>query len=366
MTFLLAGGGTGGHVFPMIAVGDALVRTGRAERVVYVGTSRGLEAKVVPARGDELELLDILPLRGGGARGFMKGALRAAESLPAARRLVQKLRPSAVLSVGGYAAGPVSLAARTLGVPVALLEPNSVLGLANRLLSPLVSRAYIAFPETSRHLRKASVMDAGVPLRAAFAPSKYVPVEGRLRVLVLGGSLGAVALNDIVPRAIAAANVEGLEVVHQTGRDAEREAKVRALYDELGVGARAKVTPFIDDMASELGQADLVIGRSGASAVAELCAVGRASILIPFPYATDDHQLKNARSLQHAGAAVALPQAEAEVPRVAQEIRQIAADPERRTAMADEARKLGRPDAANTIANDLVALAEAFEKRRAG
>lgn len=364
MTFLLAGGGTGGHVFPLVAVGDALKRLSGDIRVVYVGTSKGLEAKVLPARGDELRLLDILPLRGGGARGFLRGSARAVGVLPEAKRLVDELAPSAVLSIGGYAAGPVALAARLLGIPVALLEPNSVMGLSNLLMAPLVDRAYIAFPETKKWLRSKAISQKGVPLRAAFTPSPYVARPGPVRVLVLGGSLGAVALNDVVPRAIAASGIADLEVLHQVGKDPSREASVRALYDELGVGPRAKVTAFIDDMASELGRADLVVGRSGASAVAELCAVGRASILIPFPYATDDHQMKNARSLEKTGAAVALAQSEADVARVAKELAALATDPARRTAMADAARKLGKPDAARSIAEDFLALAEAYEARR--
>lgn len=364
MTFLLAGGGTGGHVFPLVAVGDALKRLGRDVRVVYVGTAKGLEAKVLPARGDELRMLDILPLRGGGVGGFMRGSARAFGVLPAAQRLVRELRPSAVLSIGGYAAGPVALAARLLGIPVALLEPNSVMGLSNLLMAPLVDRAYIAFPETQKWFRARAIAQKGVPLRAAFAPSPYVAKPGPVRVLVLGGSLGAVALNDVVPRAIAASGVSDLEVLHQTGKDPAREASVRALYDELGLGARAKVTAFIEDMATELTRADLVVGRSGASAVAELCAVGRASILIPFPYATDDHQMKNARSLERVGATVAIAQADADVARVAHEIRTLAADVTRRVTMAEAARALGKPDAARSIAEDFLALADAYEARR--
>ena len=370
VTVLIAGGGTGGHVFPMIAVGDALRATGEDVAVVYVGTARGIEARVMGERGDELELMNVLPLRGAGLRGLFRGAVRAALSVPEARALVRRRRPDVVLSLGGYAAGPVALAARTLGVPLTLLEPNSVLGLTNRLLSPLASRAYTAFPEVERVFKPSVVLRAGVPLRRAFEPSPSVPQPDRVVVLVLGGSLGAAALNEVVPRALAAmrrhwrgpsaaAPLETrIEVLHQTGK--EREAAVRTLYAELGV--KAEVVPFIDDVAAVLAASDLVIARAGACSVAELCAVGRASILIPFPFAADDHQLRNARSLERAGGCVAIAQAEASVPRLAGEIARLIADPNRRQHMANAAAVLGRPDAATRVAQDLLELAKRSSK----
>jgi len=356
VTVLIAGGGTGGHVFPMIAVGDAVRALDASARVVYCGTSRGLEARVIPEHGGELEMLRVLPLRGGGVRAFLKGVTRAAGSIPEARALVRRLRPDVVLSVGGYAAGPVSLAARFSGVPVTMLEPNSVLGLANRLLTPFAARAYVAFPEAERFLRPSVVRRSGVPLRRAFSPAPYVAKGDPLTVLVLGGSLGAQALNALVPKAIAAAKRRGvsLSVVHQTGRD--REAEVHALYTELGVES-VSVVPFIDDVAAAIGAADVIIERAGASSLAELCAVGRASILIPYPFASDDHQHKNALSLARQGAAVALEQSYATPARVANELERLARDPERRVRMAHAAGALGKPEAASFVARDLLNLA---------
>lgn len=353
---LIAGGGTGGHVFPMIAVGEAVRALDASARVVYCGTSRGLEARVIPEQGGDLELLHVIPLRGGGVRAFVKGVSRAAGSLPEARAMVKRLRPDVVLSVGGYAAGPVSLAARFAGVPVTMLEPNSVLGLANRLLSPFAARAYVAFPEAERFLRPSVVRRSGVPLRRAFSPAPYAPKGDPITVLVLGGSQGSQALNAAVPKAIAAAmrrNV-ALSVVHQTGRD--REAEVRALYAELGVEG-ARVVPFIDDVAAAIGSADVILSRAGASSLAELCAVGRASILIPYPFAADDHQHKNALSLAKQGAAVALEQSYATPARIANELERLARDPERRVRMARAAGALGKPDAAHFVARDLLNLA---------
>jgi UDP-N-acetylglucosamine--N-acetylmuramyl-(pentapeptide) pyrophosphoryl-undecaprenol N-acetylglucosamine transferase len=356
VTLLIAGGGTGGHVFPMIAVGDAALALEPAARVVYVGTERGIEARVMRERGDDIRMLDVAPLRGAGFAGFVKGVGRAAASIPEARKLVAAVAPHVVLSLGGYAAGPVSLAARTLGVPITILEPNSVLGLANRLLTPIAMRSYVAFPETEKWLRPSTILRAGVPLRRAFTKADYTP-NARVRALVLGGSQGAKALNETVPEAIALALASGidLEVVHQTGRD--RDATVRALYDARGVTDRATVTPFIDDVAAALASADIVIARAGASSCAELCAVGRPGILIPFPFAADDHQRKNAESLERAGAAVALSQKEASAPTIAAEIVRLAKDPALRARMAAQAASLGKPFAARDIAADLLAIA---------
>jgi UDP-N-acetylglucosamine--N-acetylmuramyl-(pentapeptide) pyrophosphoryl-undecaprenol N-acetylglucosamine transferase len=339
-------------------VGDALRRAASDVEVVYVGTSRGLEARIVPERGDTLLRMNILPLRGGGASGFVRGAYRAAASIPEARRLIRLHRPSAVLSVGGYAAGPISLAARMLGVPLAILEPNSTLGFANRLLSPLAKRAYTAFPEVERFFRQSVVLRAGVPLRSAFVRAQVREHGTSMRVLVLGGSLGAAALNQTVPQGLASASKRvAIEVVHQTGRG--RDADVRALYAELGL-TTAQVVPFIDDVAGALADADVVIARAGASSCAELCAVGRPSILVPYPFAADDHQFKNARSLERAGAAIAIRQKEATGDRIAAEVAALAADPARRAHMADAAGGLGKRDAASVIATDLLALARAF------
>jgi UDP-N-acetylglucosamine--N-acetylmuramyl-(pentapeptide) pyrophosphoryl-undecaprenol N-acetylglucosamine transferase len=353
-TLLFAGGGTGGHVYPMIAVAEAVRRLAPAVRIVFVGTERGIEARAVPKGGYELELMRVLPLRGAGVLGFVRGVGRAVMALGDGRGLVRRLRPNAVLSVGGYAAGPVSLAAWTLGVPLALLEPNSVIGLANRLVAPLARRAYLAFPEAERHFRRERVLRAGVPLRPGFVPVAPEPAGDRVRVLVLGGSQGAKALNDAVPRAVA--TLGGLvEVVHQTGTAGE--AEVRALYAELGAGSAATVVPFIDDMPAALARADLVVGRSGAGALSEMCAVGRAGLLVPYPFAAGDHQRVNAEALVKAGAARTVPSRDATPERLAREIGELARDRALLARMAASARAIGRPAAAETIARDLLALA---------
>jgi UDP-N-acetylglucosamine--N-acetylmuramyl-(pentapeptide) pyrophosphoryl-undecaprenol N-acetylglucosamine transferase len=360
-TLLFAGGGTGGHVFPMVAVADAVHALAPSVELVFVGTARGLETKVVPGRGYRLELVSVVPIRGGGIVQAVRGAASAARSVCDARPLVRRIAPRAVFSIGGYAAGPVSLAARTLGIPVALMEPNSAIGLANRLVMPFVQRAYTAFSETDRHFRTGTVLRTGVPIRAGFHPSPYRR-HGDLRVLVLGGSQGAASLNDAVPRALASARTN-IRVVHQCG--AGRDAAVRALYDELGAGDRARIVPFIDDMPGELAHADLVIGRAGAGAVAEICAVGRPSVLVPYPFA-GNHQRHNAESLERAGAAVCIHSADATPERIAAEIERLTSDPGVLPAMAESARALGRPAAAAVIALDLLALAGVDDRGAGG
>lgn len=353
-TLVFAGGGTGGHVFPMIAVAEAVKALAPDVRLVFVGTERGLEARAVPERGYELELMRVLPLRGGGIGGFLRGVGRAALSLPEGRSLVRRLSPAAVLSVGGYAAGPVSLAAWSLGVPLALLEPNSVMGLANRWVAPLAARGYVAFPMAARHFRRGRAVRVGVPLRPGFEPSPYPAAGATLKVLVLGGSQGAKALNEAVPHAVAQLG-PAVEVVHQCG-PTHAEA-VRSLYAELGIGDAVRVVPFIDDMPRALAAAELVVGRAGAGALSEMCVVGRPGLLVPYPFAADDHQRVNAQALVEHGAARSVLNAEATPERLAREMADLMRDRPRLAAMAAAAREIGRPTAARDIAVDLLEVA---------
>lgn len=361
-TILIAGGGTGGHVFPGLAVAKAIRSiTHDAVRVVFAGSPRGLESRVIPEQGFELELLDVEPMKGGGAGRAIRGALVAAKATQKARALARRVHPLAVLSVGGYAAGPAALACVSQRVPLAILEPNSTLGLANRMLAPFAKRAYLAWSVTGRHFRSDKARLYGVPLRPGFAPEPYEPAVGApRRVLVLGGSQGAAALNEVLPqvwkRVATRRDMPSLAIVHQTGRD--RESAVRAAYDEAGLGQSVvTVVPFLDDVAAEMTRADLILARSGAVTVAEIAAIGRAAIFVPFPHAADDHQAKNALSLAEIGGAVCVRQEQADVTRLADEIESLLGDDARRVRMAAAARQHGRPHAADDIAKDLLDLA---------
>lgn len=352
-TVLMAGGGTGGHVFPLVAVAHALRRLCPGLRPVFVGTARGMETRFVPEQGFELELLSVLPIRGGGFTGATRGVARAMSLLPESRELIRRYKPRAVFSVGGYAAGPVSLAARTMGLPVALLEPNSVIGLANWLIAPFVQRAYTAFALVEKNFAPSIVLRAGVPLRSGFKPAPYHLPTGALRVLVLGGSQGAKSLNETLPAALTRVDVP-LHVVHQCG--AAHLDSVRALYEGKAADF-VEVTPFIDDMPQALREADLVIGRAGAGAVSEITAIGRPSLLIPYPHASGDHQRKNAEALQECGAAVCVPNFEATVERLSEQVTLLLKDRARLTDMAGAAAAFGRPQAADDIAQDFLDLA---------
>ncbi len=353
-TILIAGGGTGGHVFPGLAVADALRALADVE-VVFCGTARGIEARVIPARGYRLEIMAAEPIKGGGPARAVKGAAIAARETAKAVALVRRVKPRAVLSTGGYAAGPVSLASAALRVPLALLEPNSTIGFANKVLAPLAARAYVAWPEVGATFRAGRARTYGVPLRAGFTPQPYSPGASR-RLLVMGGSQGALALNERMPWAVktALAAIPSLEVLHQSGRD--RDGAVRDAYAHHGV-AGATVVPFLDDIAAELARADLVVARAGAVTVAEIAAIGRPAVFVPFPHAADDHQFKNARALADVGGAVCIRQEAADDARLAREIMHLFGDDTARTRMADASRAHGKPTASYDIARDLLELA---------
>jgi len=353
-TLFMAGGGTGGHVFPLVAVARALRDLLPEIECIFVGTDRGIEGRVVPEAGFRLELMATLPFRGGGLRGASMGMLSVAQSLPRSRALLRLHKPLAVFSVGGYAAVPIALAARLSGIPVALMEPNATPGLANRLVGPAAKRVYTAFEETGRYFPAGVQLRCGVALRSGFLPSPYdwTGQAQPLRVLVLGGSQGARSLNLNVAPALSQIK-RPLTIVHQVGKG--NLVALLQRYAELKRPC-ASVIEFINDMPRAIAAADLVISRAGASAIAEICAVGRPSILVPLP-ASGDHQLHNARAIERAGAAVCLTSAEATVEALVAKINELAQDPERLGRMAQSARAWGRPHAAERVAQDLLVLA---------
>jgi UDP-N-acetylglucosamine--N-acetylmuramyl-(pentapeptide) pyrophosphoryl-undecaprenol N-acetylglucosamine transferase len=356
-TVVIAGGGTGGHVFPAIAVAEAMRRLADVE-VVFCGTARGVESRVVPSRGWRLELLEAEPLKGGGRARAIRAGIVAARATLRAFGLVRRLKPRAVLSVGGYAAGPVTLAAALLGIPIAVLEPNSVVGLTNRLLAPFAARAYVAWHDTAPRFRTGTSRYYGVPLRAGFEPRPR-SIGGRRRVLVLGGSQGAAAFNERMPEAMARVQraIPEVSVVHQSGRD--RDPPVRADYARRQVD-RAVVVPFLEDVVSAIADADVIVARGGAGTIAEITAIGRAAIVVPFPHAADDHQGRNAEQLARVGAAVCVRQEAASAERLAYEIERLLSADAARVALADAARTLGRPNAARDVAVDLLTLAHVW------
>ena len=351
--FLIAAGGTGGHLFPGLAVADALRARDPEVRVVFVGTPRGLEGRLVPAAGYPLELLPILPLNAVGLRRTMRGLLALPRAFVGAFGLLRRLRPEAVLGVGGYAGGPIVLLAALLRVRTVILEPNARPGFTNRALLPFVSRAACAYEET-RLLFGGKGMLTGNPVREAFA--RTLPKEHRppLVLLAFGGSQGSRRLNralvDALPHLPGA---DRLRIVHQTG-EAER-AEVAAAY--AACGRETEVLAFLEDMPKRFAEADLVLSRSGATTCAELAAAGKASVLVPFARAADDHQRQNARALQAAGASHMIEEKDLSGPTLAQVLRELLDAPERLLAMEEAARGLARPHAAARVADLLDGVA---------
>jgi UDP-N-acetylglucosamine--N-acetylmuramyl-(pentapeptide) pyrophosphoryl-undecaprenol N-acetylglucosamine transferase len=363
----VVGGGTGGHVYPGVAVAQAWLLASSGARVVYIGSPTGFEAKAAPAAGLPFEPVSARRLK--NASGLER--LRTLLGLPAAvwrgAALLRRLRPDVVLGVGGYVSGPVMLAAALGRRPRAIAEQNARPGLTNRLLARLVPRVYAAFPEVAEVLPRSKVRLLGNPVRQAFLEAAAAdPLSGarppdRTRVLVLGGSQGARALNERMPPAFSAlrARYPGLEVWHQTGRG--KEEPVRAAYAHLGLPAR--VDAFVDDVPGALCWADLVVARAGATTVAELAVVGRPSLLVPFPHAADDHQAANAQSLVAAGAAVMAREETLDHTTLVARLATLLDEPAALAQMARRARDVARPDAARAIVADLLALVG--ERRRA-
>lgn len=356
MRVLIAGGGTGGHVIPALAIARELRDTHGAE-VRFVGTARGLETRLVPEAGFALELIQVGQLKNVS----LMTRLRTVADLPLGIMhcvgLLRRFRPDVVVGVGGYASGPAMMAAILLRVPTLAFEPNAVPGLANRLVGRWVSAAAVNFAETRSYLRNATV--TGIPVRKEFFAPEPREKEGTgKRLLVFGGSQGARALNEAMPTIAAPmlAAVPGLMVLHQTGPRGEMET--RAQYEAAGVSTeRCVVTAYIDDMPARFLEADLVLSRSGASTVAELAAAGKPAVLIPFPLAADDHQTKNAEAFVAAGAAQLLPERELTPQRLLTVLVDLLTDDARLRLMSSRARGLAHPEAAETIAQMVAGLA---------
>jgi UDP-N-acetylglucosamine--N-acetylmuramyl-(pentapeptide) pyrophosphoryl-undecaprenol N-acetylglucosamine transferase len=353
-TILIAAGGTGGHVFPGIAVADELVRREPSVRIVFVGATRGLESRLVPRAGYPLEILPILPLNTVGALALVKGLLALPWGLFRSGSLVLRLRPEAVLGVGGYAGGPVVLMAALLGVRTVILEPNAKPGLTNKLLTPFVRHAACAY-ESARAAFGSRGVITGNPVRGGFASIPRKEHRAPLTLLVFGGSQGSRVINEAMLRALPRLpGPDGLRIVHQTGEAGQGE--VSAKYGMAG--RAAEVVPFLDDMERRFAEADLVLCRSGATTCAELTAAGKASVLIPFARSADDHQRRNAEEMQQAGAALMIEERGLNGETLAAVLRELVDEPKRIEALEDASRRLGKPEAAARVA-DLLSLPEA-------
>jgi UDP-N-acetylglucosamine--N-acetylmuramyl-(pentapeptide) pyrophosphoryl-undecaprenol N-acetylglucosamine transferase len=353
---LIAGGGTGGHIIPALAVARELVARHGAE-ILFVGTPRGMESRLVPAAGFGLHLIEVGQLKNVSLMTRLRTMIDLPRSIFACRRLIREFKPDVVFGVGGYASGPAMAAAIWTKVPAMAFEPNAMPGLANRLVGKRVQAAAVNFPAAAKWFRNCEV--TGIPVRPEFfgltQPSGAAP-----HLLIFGGSQGARILNTHLPQVIPALfdAIPGLTVLHQSG--ARNLESTQAAYAATGADpARWQVQAFLDDMPARFAEANLVMARSGASSVAELAAAGKPSLLVPFAAAADEHQKRNAEAMVDAGAAVMLEEPALAIPgRLLETLTSLLGAKERLAVMAAAARTQAHPDAAERIADRLAALAK--------
>ncbi len=309
---MIAGGGTGGHLFPGIAIAEEVRQAHPDAQIRFVGTTRGIEARVLPQLGWDHDFIEVSGLKTVGVMGALRGMLRLPKALWQARRVVKAFAPDAVVGVGGYASGPVVLMAKLRGVKTAICEQNSIPGLTNKILGKLVQRVFLAFDVTRPFFKAKKIALVGTPIRVAMlkrllestaaAPTSTEATKP-LRIFICGGSLGAVKLNEIASEAVIfLSENRTVHVVHQTGKQGLAETEAR--YRNAGLGAeQVECREFIDDMAAQYAAADLIIARAGAATVAELAIAGKPAIFVPYPFAADNHQELNAKEIVDGGGA---------------------------------------------------------------
>lgn len=344
LNVLIMAGGTGGHVFPALACAREF--SARGYNVHWLGTPKGIENELVPAAGFPLHQIQISGLRGKGFTALLKAPFKLLQSLWQARAIIRQLQPVCVLGLGGYVTGPGGLAAKLAGIPLIIHEQNAIPGTSNRLLAPLANRVCEGFPNTFKKREKCHT--TGNPVRAELFQKtpRDKPVGRRLRLLVLGGSLGAEPLNQLLPEALSLIpEAQRPEVLHQAGKQHAGQTTER--YRTSAVDAR--VVPFIEDMARAYQWADMVVCRSGALTVSELAASGLPALLIPLPHAIDDHQTYNAQHLVQQGAARLLPQGILKASDLAQHITELSMNPDTLEHMAQAAQRMACPDATQNL-----------------
>ncbi|HSC33956.1 MAG TPA: undecaprenyldiphospho-muramoylpentapeptide beta-N-acetylglucosaminyltransferase [Thermodesulfobacteriota bacterium] len=353
MKVIIAGGGTGGHIFPAISVAEEILKRSGTNEVLFAGTKKGLENELLTKRGFRVEHISAQGIKGKGVKKSIAALLSACKGVSDSMAMIKRFRPDVVLGVGGYVSGPMVLAASLRGVPTAICEQNSYPGLTNRILGRFVKKVFATFGESVGFFPRGKVVITGNPVRSDIL-NAVNPKDGSdsMTILVFGGSQGAHKLNESVPEAISRLGRADIRVIHQTGdRDYET---VKDAYAVRGIDAR--VLRFIDDMARAYGEADFVIGRSGAGTVAEITALGKPSLLVPYPFAANNHQLENARVLERSGAAVIVEDGNARPENLHAALTKLLRK-DKLTTMASNARSLGKPDAAARIVDEISRLA---------
>ena len=358
MTIVIAAGGTGGHLYPAVALAREFLRRDPATQVLFVGTSRGLESKVLAHEEFELALISAQPVMGKGLFGAVRGLCALPKSLWQCLKILRTRRADLVIGIGGYTSPMVLLAAALTGVPRVILEPNARPGMANKAVGPFAQLVFLGFESAAESFTRSKVRVTGIPIRKAFLDFVQQSHENRkpFHLLIFGGSQGAKAINTAVIEGLPElmTQLPQLTVTHQTGES--DQARVAEAYRRAGIAAQ--VTPFLYDMPAELRQADLVVARAGAMTVAELTTCGKPAILIPLPSAIYNHQMQNAKVMEAAGAAVVLPQSALTGSTLARAVADILGDPGRVHAMGAASLAMRRTDAAEVIVRECYALME--------
>ncbi len=359
MKVLIAAGGTGGHIYPGIAVAKEIVRRDEASEVLFVGTSKGLETKIVPENGFQLSLINSAGLKNVGIAGKLKGLAVLPKSFLEARTLLRDFKPDVVVGAGGYVSGPVLMMASFMRIPTLIMDSNALPGFTNRRLARFVDRAAVTFPEALPFFGSKGIV-TGNPVRKEFFEISTQRSNDKLRLLIFGGSQGARAINAAMIDALPKLEGADLDITHQTG-DADFDT-IRDAYDKAG-WQRADVRRYISDMVAEFAKTDLIICRAGATTCAELAAAGKASIMIPLPTAADDHQRKNAEALLSAGASRMILQKNLTGDMLASEIAALIGSPDEIAKMETAARKLAHRDAAEATVDLIEKLASEKGKK---
>jgi len=356
MRIVIAGGGTGGHLFPGIAIAEEFLRRDDKAQIIFIGTKKGIEGKLLGQLGYELRTIEIEGVKGRGLKAMVRSAYQVPQSMWQSRRVLKQFNPHIVIGVGGYASGPAVLTAHFMGIPTAIAEQNALPGITNRILGKFVKVIFVTYAQTQTWFPKRKVIISGNPVRAAFVAGRYVE-KGKKdfwQLLVFGGSQGAVTINKAMINMLSQLQKmkNKIRVMHQTGT--KQLEKVRQAYEKFGI--KAKVMPFIVDMAGAYAAADLIVCRAGATSLAEITASGKAEILIPYPWAANDHQTKNAQAMADAGAAVVINESELTSGKLFGVLENLLSDEKKLKKLEKNSARLGNINAAANIVDACIKL----------
>jgi UDP-N-acetylglucosamine--N-acetylmuramyl-(pentapeptide) pyrophosphoryl-undecaprenol N-acetylglucosamine transferase len=356
MRIVIAGGGTGGHLFPGIAIAEEFLRRDDKAQIIFIGTKKGIEGKLLGQLGYELRTIEIEGVKGRGLKAMIRSAYQVPQSMWQSRRVLKQFNPHIVIGVGGYASGPAVLTAHFMGIPTAIAEQNALPGITNRILGKFVKVIFVTYAQTQTWFPKRKVIISGNPVRAAFVAGRCVE-KGKKdfwQLLVFGGSQGAVTINKAMINMLSQLQKmkNKIRVMHQTGT--KQLEKVRQAYEKFGI--KAKVMPFIVDMAGAYAAADLIVCRAGATSLAEITASGKAAILIPYPWAANDHQTKNAQAMADAEAAVVINESELTSGKLFGALENLLSDEKKLKKLEKNSARLGNINAAANIVDACIKL----------